>query len=79
VNDVERTRAEVMGYINDFLNKKGDDFVSIPIDDAELEQLRWLFGSMPDLYPPDGPGRYCSDEGLAEMRRILTLLREGKW
>ncbi len=77
---MERSKEEVARTIEDFLNGRGDawdwdDFTSIRIDDSELERIRWLCGSMRDIYPPEEPGDFCGPEGVAALRRILDGLR----
>jgi hypothetical protein len=75
------TLAEVARYIDDFLAGSGgrwdwDDFISIPLEDPELEVIRKQCAALPDRYPPTQPRQYCSQEGLAELRRLrATLLR----
>lgn len=79
---MQRSRVEVVTYIDDFVAGRGgewdwDDFTSIPISDPELDRIRQLCCSMCDIYPPEEPGHYCSPEGFAELRRIADDLRNG--
>jgi hypothetical protein len=75
------TRKEAVEAIDGFLQDRGaahdwDDFISIPIDnDRELDALRFLCAILPDLYPPAGPGHYCSDEGIRLLHRVLEFLK----
>jgi len=78
-----RTKTEVVQILEDFLSGRDDewdwdDFTSIPIEDVDLDGVRWLCASIRSQYPPAREGQYCSDEGRAEMQRILEVLREEK-
>lgn len=73
---------EVRRYVTDFLEGRGsrwqwDDFISVPLDDPELEAIRRLCGSVRDRFPPTSPGHYCSEEGFNELRRLVRLLGNG--
>lgn len=78
---MKMTKAEAAKYLEDFLSGRGntwdwDDFISIRLDDPELERIRLKCGSLPDVYPPERPGQYCSDRGLAILEELLVRLRE---
>ena len=76
------TKADVAKYIEDFLTAAGgpydwDYFISVRIkNDPELEAIRLRCGQLPDLYPPNEPRQYCSDEGIRVLREILQKLRD---
>lgn len=74
-----RSRVDVLKRIDDFLRGTGgswdwDDFISIPIEDPELDLIRILAAELPDRFPPTVPGHYASEEGKAELRRIAEGL-----
>jgi hypothetical protein len=78
---MRRTRNEVASEIEAFLGGQGgawdwDDFISIRLDDRGLEAVRSLCGSLPELFPPDRKGQYCSARGLELLRTLVRLLRE---
>lgn len=75
------SRREVIKYIKDFLNDEGgdwdwDDFISIQLDTPNLEAVRIMCATLPDRYPPDRSGRYCSDAGLEALRAVASQLEE---
>ena len=74
------TKGEASQYIDDFLSGRGatwdwDDFISIPLDDPLLEEVRLKCASLPARFPPTGPGQYCSEAGMAELRGFLDALK----
>ena len=77
---VERTPAEVVRFLADFLNATGhkwdwDDFLSTPITDAELEKIRQHCRKLDLEFPPDTPGEFCNAKGLDLIRGYLEQLR----
>ena len=78
---MKMTKAEAAKYIEDFLLGRGgawdwDDFISIRLNNPELENVRLRCGSLPESYPPEKPGQYCNEEGLAILKALLARLRE---
>ena len=76
------SKAEVETYIRRFLDGSGgrwdwDDFISVPLDDPILEQVRLTAVQIPDRFPATQVGHYCSAEGLAELRKLADALRDG--
>jgi hypothetical protein len=71
------TKAEVADIIERFLNGGGggwdwDDFLSIPIADPELDEVRQRCDATRD----DGyRNQWCGSAGIAELRRIVAELR----
>ncbi len=72
---------EVADVLNNFLSGKGDewdwdDFISVPIEDPELNAIRVICASLPQRFPPKVKGNYCSKEGFALLENLLNNLRE---
>ena len=77
---MKRTPEEAANTIEAFVNGTGkqwdwDGFISIRLDDAELEAIRQRCVSIRDEFPPSDPRDYCSDSGLKIMRQIVQDLR----
>jgi hypothetical protein len=71
------TKAEVADIIERFLNGGGgewdwDDFLSIPIADSELDEVRQRCNATRD---EDYRTQWCGPAGFAELRRIVAELR----
>ena len=80
VRCMKRTREEVAQTIEAFVDGTGrqwdwDGFISIRLDDPELEAIRKKCVAMPDQFPPTGRGEYCSPEGMQAMRELARELR----
>lgn len=78
---MKRTIDEVISEITKFLNDKGgahdwDDFISIPINDKELDAIRIECSDLRENYPPGEKRQFCSDEGLERLKVILRNLKE---
>ncbi len=76
---MKRTAEDVIREISKFLNGAGgahdwDDFISIPIDDRRLDEIRIECSDLRDKYPPGGQRQFCSDEGLRRLKEILNDL-----
>ena len=77
---IKRTRKEVARIIEQFLDGTGgkwdwDNFCSIEIVDAELDQVRLLCSGASERYPPREKGHYCNALGLDYLRGIADELR----
>lgn len=77
---MKRTPEEIANTIDGFI-KGGDNqwawdgFISIRLDDPELEAIRQKVVSIPAEFPPANPRDYCSEAGLEKMRQIVRDLR----
>jgi hypothetical protein len=77
----KRTRTEVATYIEDFLLGRGhpfawDDFISFPLDDPELDNIRLACAQLSMLYPPQKKSSYCSEAGFEVLREMVSSLRK---
>lgn len=77
---MKRTPEEVANTIEGFVNGTGDQwhwdgFISIRIDDPELEAIRKRCVVIREEFPPSDPHAYCSEEGLKVMRQMAEGLR----
>jgi hypothetical protein len=77
---MKRTPQEVANTIAGFVNGTGsqwdwDGFISIRLDDPDLEAIRQKCVSIRDEFPPSDPHNYCSEAGLEVMRQIVQDLR----
>ena len=78
-----RTKEEVASTIENFINGTSgpydwDDFVSIPIKDAELNKIRLHCANLYKEYPPQKDGHFCSEEGVKVLSNYIKKLREHK-
>lgn len=55
-----------------------DDFISTPISDRTLENIRIRCSQLRKDYPPTTTERYTNDEGLGILRQYVRQLREEK-
>jgi hypothetical protein len=70
------TKSAVAALLRNFLSGQGgewdwDDFISIPLDDAETDKIRIQCAELPDKYPPQAQGAYCSEEGMEVLKSLL--------
>lgn len=75
-----RTAAEVADFIENFLEGRDgpwdwDEFLTIPIADPDLDRVRERCLELPKVYPAPKGGGFCSEDGIAEMRRMVEALR----
>jgi hypothetical protein len=78
---MRRTKEQIAQIIEEFLDAKGsswdwDDFISIRIDDPELDGVRRLCSDLPNLYPPNRESSYCSEKGLAILDEVRDTFRK---
>jgi hypothetical protein len=71
---------EVADTIEGFINGTGDqwawdEFISIRLDEPELEAVRQKCVAIRDQFPPTDPKAYCGEAGLGAMRQIVQDLR----
>jgi hypothetical protein len=77
---MKRTPEEVANTIDGFVNGTGnqwawDGFISIRLDDPELEAIREKIVALPVEFPPSNPKDYCSAAGTEKMRQFVQDLR----
>ena len=77
---MNRNPEEVANTIEGFVNNTGDQwawdgFISLRLNDPELEAIRQKCVSIRDEFPPSDPRAYCSEAGLEKMRQIVQDLR----
>lgn len=77
---MKRTPEQVAKAIDDFVSGdrnqwEWDGFISIRIDDPELEAIRQRCIAVRDEFPPDKVTDYCSPAGLEAMRKMADGLR----
>jgi hypothetical protein len=51
-----------------------DDFISVPLDDPELEQVRVAAAQVRDRLPTTHPDNYCSEQGRRYLRQLADSL-----
>jgi hypothetical protein len=79
---MKRTREQVASTIEGFVSGRDnqwdwDGFISIRIDDPELEKIRQRCISVRDEFPPDKVTDYCSPAGMEVMRKMAEELKAG--
>jgi len=77
---MKRTSEEVANTIEGFVDGTGkqwdwDGFISIRLDDPELEAIRKQIVDLPVQFPPAEPEDYCSEAGIEKMRLMVAELR----
>jgi hypothetical protein len=77
--DYEEAREYAIRSIRDFLEGTGrpmdwDDFISIPLGFADLEDLRKFCSELWETHPPAEKGWYCNAAGLGLLRERLNDL-----
>ena len=79
---MKRTREQVASTIEGFVNGGDnqwdwDGFISIRIDDPELEKIRQRCISVRDEFPPEKVTDYCSPAGMEVLRKLADELKAG--
>jgi hypothetical protein len=79
---VVMSRRELADQIEAFLDGTGgpwgwDDLCSCRLSDPELERVKQECCGVGERFPATAPGQYCSAEGIALLRRIVSDLRKG--
>jgi hypothetical protein len=77
---MKRTPEQVAKAIDDFVSGgqnqwEWDGFISIRIDDPELERIRQRCIAIRNEFPPQKGTDYCSPAGMEEMRKLTESLR----
>jgi len=72
----------VAKFLEDFLSGTGpkwewDDFLATAIADRELDKIRKHCQKLDLEFPPDKPGHFCNEKGLAVIRGYVDHLRTG--
>jgi hypothetical protein len=78
---VDMSREEAATTIENFLNGAGgpwdwDDFISYPITDSRLDQIRARCSTLWEEFPAAESGHYCGSGGFEVMRGFIRELRE---
>ena len=70
---VDHPRAELAEIIQRFLcgPYDWDDFISFPVQDPALEDIRRQCEELPSRFPPTPKGGYCSEDGLSVLSDLL--------
>ncbi len=74
-----RTKKEVLNFLQDFIDGKDgewdwDDFISIPINDPYLEQIRRRCAGLREEFPPQNKHSYCGEGGVTVIQAYLDEL-----
>jgi hypothetical protein len=77
---IKRTRSDVAKLLEDFLNGTGherdwDIFMSLPIEDPQLDAIRKRCVMLSHEFPPESPRHYCDAAGLAIIRLMISQLQ----
>jgi hypothetical protein len=72
--------SEVADLLERFANDQAsgydwDDFLSVQLDDPNLDAVRLEAGRLAQAYPPPNGRGYCSDEGKDILRALAAGLR----
>ncbi len=72
--------VEFVKVIDDFLSGDigpydWDDFISVSLDDPELDYIRLQCAQASERFPAKETGQYCSDEGAKYLRSLADGLR----
>jgi hypothetical protein len=83
VSSIQRTKSEVAGIIEQFLDGTSgkwdwDDFCSLSIIDPYLDSVRIQCSELNLTCPPTEKGYYCSQAGFEIMREFVAKLRAVK-
>jgi hypothetical protein len=77
---LKSTREEVAKTLEDFVEGRGgkwdwDDFLSLPIEDPQLDQIRGRCDGLSNEFPATTKGNYCGPEGIKVIRDYIRELR----
>ncbi len=77
---IKRDSSEVSRIIQGFLLGTGDrwswdDFISIPIENKRLDEIRLQCLHLSKEYPPQDSEKYCNEEGVDKLRSFIEELR----
>lgn len=78
---VNLTRTEVADLMERFLSGnigtwEWDDFISLPINDPELEKVRMRCATLDNEFPATQRGHYCGPEGFKILEMMIKDLRK---
>lgn len=76
------SRADVADSLEAFLDGTGrphdwSRFLSTRLGDPGLDAVRERCRHLPEEFPPERPGEYCSDAGRQVLRSLVLELRQG--
>ena len=79
IQPVRRTREEVATILESFLAGRvtaggWDYFISVPIEDAELDRVRQRCDGLHTEFP-SAAGEYCNSDGREVMQVLIAKLR----
>lgn len=74
------TKTKISDLIDAFLDGtcgewEWDDFISVRLQDHELEDVRQRCAAVANTHPPTKPRTSCSEEGIGVLRSIAKYLR----
>jgi hypothetical protein len=77
------TPKEVRDILTRFLDGTGspyefDDFVSVRIGDRQLDEIRDRCAGLWSEFPPERPGHYCGEAGVAVIREFIEELEHDR-
>ena len=72
---------DVLSIIKSFLDGTAkewdwDDFISVPMKNQFLEEIRKECASLPEEFPTNKKGQYCNDEGVKVLKKYILALEE---
>jgi hypothetical protein len=80
---MNQERSKVVCLVRQFIQGnvgpyEWDDFLSIPLKDTVLEQLRITCVELPKTHPPTDRNHYCSPAGLMELEKQIQRIEPDK-
>ena len=79
IRKIRLTRAEVAEILTEFVQGTGgrwdwDDFISFPIEDERLDQIRERCTHLSEEFPPDQPGQFTGPRGIEGIKQFIDEL-----
>jgi hypothetical protein len=76
------TKNEMANVIEAFINGQSgewdwDEFISLKLSDPDLDAVRKLCSSLPEIDPSTDHRHYCGERGMEIMIRLVNDLRAG--
>lgn len=77
---MKRTRIEVATIIERFVDGRSspyewDDFISRPVEDSVIDEIRLECVAIPERFPPSVPTQYCNEQGAERLKGLAARLR----